>query len=285
MRILVVHLGGVGDFLLMCPTLVRLRETGSVELLGRRERLDIAVDAGIADAAHNTESVDFESVFVEPTPRLRAFLAPFDRCLVWMRDDGTIQNAIRRCGIEDVSAFPGLPPENWTRHASQYYAHCLGMRDLPALRLRFRPEPVSHDVVIHAGSGGKRKNWPVDRFVVVGQWLESRGLRVAWSRGPAEEDLELPPSCAVMPTMSLSALAGTLAGSRLYVGNDCGITHLAAATGCPTIAVFGPTDPRVWAPRGSHVTPVCGSPWPDIDAVLSEVERRLSSDYNGGQNT
>jgi len=283
MRTLVVHLGGIGDFLLTCPTLVRLRETASVELLGRRERLDIAVASGIADAAHNTETVDFESVFVEPTPRLRTFLARFDRCIVWMRDDGTIQNAIRGCGIEDVSAFPGLPPEDWSRHASEYYAKCLGMADLPALRLRFRPETVSHDVVIHAGSGGKRKNWPVDRFAAVGQWLDSRGLRVAWCRGPAEEDLELPRACAVMPAVSLCTLGGILAGSRLYVGNDCGITHLAAAAGCLTVAVFGPTDPRVWAPRGSHVTPVCGSPWPDVDVVLGELERLLSSDYNGAQ--
>ena len=39
----------------------------------------------------------------------------------------------------------------------------------------------------------------------------------------------------------------------LYIGNDSGITHLAAAVGTPVLALFGPTDPEVWAPRGPHV--------------------------------
>jgi ADP-heptose:LPS heptosyltransferase len=39
----------------------------------------------------------------------------------------------------------------------------------------------------------------------------------------------------------------------MYIGNDSGITHLAAAVGTPVLALFGPTNPEVWAPRGPHV--------------------------------
>jgi ADP-heptose:LPS heptosyltransferase len=39
----------------------------------------------------------------------------------------------------------------------------------------------------------------------------------------------------------------------MYIGNDSGITHLAAATGVPVVAIFGPTDPTIWAPRGENV--------------------------------
>ena len=51
----------------------------------------------------------------------------------------------------------------------------------------------------------------------------------------------------------LYELACWLRSARVYIGNDSGIAHLAAAVGTPVIALFGPTDPDVWAPRGSRV--------------------------------
>jgi ADP-heptose:LPS heptosyltransferase len=51
----------------------------------------------------------------------------------------------------------------------------------------------------------------------------------------------------------LYELAVWLATARVYIGNDSGITHLAAAVGTPVIALFGPTDPRIWVPRGRDV--------------------------------
>jgi ADP-heptose:LPS heptosyltransferase len=55
---------------------------------------------------------------------------------------------------------------------------------------------------------------------------------------------------------SLPELASLMEGCRFFIGNDSGITHMAAALGVPTVALFGPTDPKVWAPRGEHVTVV-----------------------------
>jgi ADP-heptose:LPS heptosyltransferase len=53
---------------------------------------------------------------------------------------------------------------------------------------------------------------------------------------------------------NLADLAVWIAGARLYIGNDSGITHLAAAAGVPVIAIFGPSSPKTWAPRGENVT-------------------------------
>ena len=69
---------------------------------------------------------------------------------------------------------------------------------------------------------------------------------------------------------NLYDLACWLATARLYIGNDSGITHLAAAVGVPTIAIFMTTDPRVWAPRGDHVTILEN---PSVDDVLAAAPR------------
>jgi ADP-heptose:LPS heptosyltransferase len=266
----VVHTGGIGDFLLTCPALKRLAETGPIELLGRPDRLELAVAAGIARAAHDIEQSGFESVFTSPNTRLRGLLARFQRCIVWMRDGGPIRRALTECGLADVQVYPGLPPKDWTSHASDYYAHCLNYDSVPPLRLDIAPSKPPHDAVIHPGSGSPRKNWPRERFDELANALSLRGRRVTWCAGPAEQKLTIP-NAAILRTASLLELARALAASRLYIGNDSGITHLAAATGCPTVAIFGPTNPAVWAPRGSHVTVAHGTPWPDIDAVLVRI--------------
>jgi ADP-heptose:LPS heptosyltransferase len=78
--------------------------------------------------------------------------------------------------------------------------------------------------------------------------------------------------------VALPALAGLLAECRGYIGNDSGVTHLAGALGLPTIAVFGPTDPAVWAPPGmqvSVVAPRTDAAWPTIDDVFAAAHRRF----------
>jgi heptosyltransferase III len=67
-------------------------------------------------------------------------------------------------------------------------------------------------------------------------------------------------------------LASWIAGARAYIGNDAGITHLAAAAGAPVVAIFGPTDPVLWAPRGPRVRIVAGDLQNiSVDEVLSAV--------------
>jgi hypothetical protein len=269
-RTLVVHAGGIGDFLLACPSILLLAEEGPVELLGRKERLALA--AGRVDAVHDMNRVDFESVFIAPSTRLKEFLERYNRVVVWMRDDGTISRAIHRCGVSDVRVFPGLPPAHWTEHASLYYLQCLGYEKAPTLRLKFEPADKPHDVVIHPGSGSRRKNWPLEQYQTIAREFEAAGREVTWSFGPAEEDMNVGKAAREIRCDQPASIACELAASNLYIGNDSGITHLAAAVGCPTAAVFGPTDPKVWAPFGKHVTVVQGHPWPDWELVLTAAK-------------
>ncbi len=78
----------------------------------------------------------------------------------------------------------------------------------------------------------------------------------------------------VLRNLDLPLVAAIISRSGLFIGNDSGITHMAAALGIPTVAVFGPTDPAVWAPRGKSVCIVreCDSDgqwrWPEPETVL-----------------
>ena len=87
-----------------------------------------------------------------------------------------------------------------------------------------------------------------------------KNLRLALVKGPADAEIVHYLYCqleTVSPILvenwPLGRLAALMRIASLYLGNDSGITHLAAACGAPTIALFGPTDPRIWAPRGPKV--------------------------------
>ena len=95
-------------------------------------------------------------------------------------------------------------------------------------------------------------------------------IPVRWCAGP-EETLD-----DAVRFKDLYELACWLARARVYIGNDSGITHLAAAVGTPVVAIFGPTDPAVWAPRGERVAVVGdrgGLEEIEPDEVLEAVRR------------
>jgi heptosyltransferase III len=110
--------------------------------------------------------------------------------------------------------------------------------------------------VIHPAPMFRYKHWSVEGWRTAATKLRARGLRVVVTGGPdAGERAFLDAVFAPLPDverrdgqLSWPQLARLLAGARVFIGPDTSVTHLAAATGCPTIALFGPTDPRQWGP-------------------------------------
>ena len=106
---------------------------------------------------------------------------------------------------------------------------------------------------IHPGSGSARKNWPRARYIELSQRLAEQGLRdLLDHRARRCRNRAAARAAEAWRCLPLASLAARLSRCRLYVGNDSGVTHLAAAAGCPTVALFGASDPRVWAPRGAQ---------------------------------
>lgn len=118
-------------------------------------------------------------------------------------------------------------------------------------------------VAIHPGVGGYAplKQWPVERFAAVARRLiEARGATVLVVGGPEMAALGAalagqigPGAVDLTGRTSLPALAGLLQRCDLLLGNDSGVAHLAAAAGCRTLALFGPTNAAAWAPYGTRV--------------------------------
>jgi ADP-heptose:LPS heptosyltransferase len=119
-------------------------------------------------------------------------------------------------------------------------------------------------VAIHPGSGGAQKCWPISSFAAIIKYLWQQSYPVLLLAGPADHKrvaelhklLPSPPQAYMLHRLidaPLLEVAQYLQQCRCYLGNDSGITHLAAMLGIPTIALFGPSDPAVWRPPGPSV--------------------------------
>jgi ADP-heptose:LPS heptosyltransferase len=113
--------------------------------------------------------------------------------------------------------------------------------EIPRLRLfaspRPRPRPYA---VLHTGAAHATKQWPGQRFAELGAWLrDTQGLEPVLVSGPEFGTLD--------------ELMSLIAGAELFVGNDSGPAHVAAAFGVPAVVIFGPSNARVWHPwRAPH---------------------------------
>ena len=137
-------------------------------------------------------------------------------------------------------------------------------------------------MLVHPGSGSPRKNWPADRFAALIRRLMGDRWSVSLLQGPADATAVAEVFAALGPfsreipvarPSSVRSLAQWVARAHMLVGNDSGVAHLAARLGVPTVAIFGPTEPSQWAPRGPAVAPVGGGGnWPRLEEVLSASE-------------
>jgi heptosyltransferase-3 len=277
---LIIRPGAIGDLVVSIPALECLRA----------EYLEVWVTAPnvplvrFADRVRAISSTGLDLLELGAAdPRLIETLRGFDSIVSWY---GAGRREFRDCvaalGLP-FQFFAALPAEGCGMHASDFYLEqarsivaCAG-DGIPHILCPKHPVPVDNFAAIHPFSGSFKKCWPLDRFRELAGRL-SRRLRVVWCAGP-EDDLP-----GAVRFDDLYELASWLAGARIYIGNDSGPTHLAAAVGTPVVALFGPSDPAVWAPRGSRVR-VAAAPTIDgisVEQVEALVYAMLNAEPAGG---
>jgi len=127
-------------------------------------------------------------------------------------------------------------------------------------------EPGLGVVALHPGSGSRHKCCPPSLFGAACRELFARAYTPILLGGPADDATltDAVTECSephpIFTSLDLVSMAGLLAQVDLYVGHDSGLTHLAAALHCSTIALFGPTQVERWAPNGDHVRILTGDP-------------------------
>ncbi len=268
MRILVLRGGALGDLILTLPLLREIRNSfhdAATELWG------ILPQAGLArpefvDRVERLDAADLASLFVSARipPVVRSRLEGFDLAISFLSDpDTTIAQNLARGGVKRV--LKGSFPVPSGMHAVYQLAAVLDQLGLtlhdPVPRLSLGPNlKRSSCLGFHLGSGSMTKNWPVKYWVELTERLDGLFDHFLLVAGEADNELvrEYFSRCHIRRLRSLlnsnlSELSRALHECRCFVGHDTGVTHLAAAVGTPTVALFGATDPTVWAPLGEHV--------------------------------
>ena len=298
-RILVVRGGAIGDFIMTLPAIGALREQwpdARIEILGYPHIIELARGRYYADATRSIDAKAMAGFFIPNSildPDLMEYFGSFHVVISYLFDpDSLFANNVRRCGVKQVIEASPRPKE---LPAAKHYC-----RPLEALAIYVdEPRPKIHPnesdreaasrflkmagrepiVAIHPGSGSEKKNWPAENFAAVARWVNDElAAQLLVVEGEADErvvgkltKLLEPRSITIASRLKLVELAAVLERCTLFLGNDSGITHLAAAVGTPVVAMFGSASLPIWEPRGEHVRVVrfCDN---DVAGVLGAIE-------------
>jgi ADP-heptose:LPS heptosyltransferase len=291
--ILVIHQGALGDFILALPVLETLRGAfpkAKLVIMGFPRILELVDQRFYADEILSIDQRGMASFFFRGGSLDRAlsqFFSTFDLLVVFGKDgEGTLIGNLKQvCQglIFHINPFP-----EWIEriHSTDHLLRELTRygfspsKKIPRLFLTekdkdwgisfFRVKGLTEQerskaILIHPGSGSKKKVWPLEGFLKLTHYFQKHfTCRILIVLGPAEgpevqkafEEMEWELGSTapfLVKGLSLLKLASVMEGCQLFIGNDSGITHMAAALGLPTIAIFGPSDHKIWSPRGEKV--------------------------------
>jgi ADP-heptose:LPS heptosyltransferase len=309
-KILLMHQGAIGDLILSLPAFYSIRKKipeARFEVMGYPKVLSLIHKRYYADAIVSVDRAGVASLYNEDgclNEELQHYLRQFEKVFIF----GSKSQAVVIKNIQRIKDGPEVYhvktfPVTLDVHVIDFQLNQLAMlgfentHNIPEIFLcaedinnaqnflyqkgiDMKNNPL---IAVHAGSGSKAKNWPLENYVFLVQsiYQRCRGT-VLVVEGPAERNLidnmseALDGSnCIALQSLALPLLAAVLSQCSLFIGNDSGNTHLAAALGVPVIALFGPTDPCVWGPRGKKVYIARGElddgsgwKWASIEAVL-----------------
>lgn len=123
-------------------------------------------------------------------------------------------------------------------------------QEIPRAKLSAGPAPNDFGsyVVIHPFASLPEKTWPAQRFIEVARHLREKiGLEPVFLAGPVDDAAAFS-EFRVWRNAPLSDVKSLMSGASLFIGNDSGPAHVAAAFGVPVVVLFGPSNPVTWAP-------------------------------------
>jgi ADP-heptose:LPS heptosyltransferase len=141
--------------------------------------------------------------------------------------------------------------------------------EIPRAKLAARTAPgASTRAVLHPFASSLRKTWPAGRFLALARRFRDSGLQPAFI-GSSVDDFSPFREFEIHAGAPLAEVKSLMAGAALFVGNDSGPAHIAAAFGVPSIVIFGASDPDIWGPWRAPSEVIAGRG----DAALVELDR------------
>jgi len=309
-KMLVIRSGAIGDFIFTLPALAALREArpeAHIELMGHLETLALAKGRYYADTVSSVDRAEAASLFspeANVAPALAEKLSAFDLILAYLPDaDGMLQRNLGSVCRGRIVTYSPVLPDDASTHVVDHLltpVEKLGIdvsSRVPRLRFSARDRQQGEQwltdrsadrarplVAVHCGAGSAKKRWCAEGFArVVEALLDEAAVLLIAGPADAEATSEMLDLCARRDEVvrlsgpSLLAVAQALMCCDAFLGNDSGLTHVAAALGVPTVAIFGPTDPARWGPRGERVS-ILTAPGDDLQQLeAAPVEQALHS--------
>jgi heptosyltransferase III len=305
-RVLVIFPGALGDLICLLPglrVLGRRYSARSLELMARAELADFAVGRmGIA-RGHSIDHCEVSLLFSpanDAAAQAGGFFGTFSAIHSFFGfNDRRLREVLPLACGGQVFFHPFRPEAGG--HVSDAYLEALGERparigpDEDAIAVELLPGDLANAqrilaahrieaggfVLLMPGSGSPAKNWPLKNYLELAREL-GKSARVLAVLGPAEAHLEGAFSgLNTVVNPPLGTLAGIARLSGAFVGNDSGVSHLAAAAGGRGVVIFGPTDPVRWRPRGRVVVvarmPLRDLPWREVADALQGLLGRAES--------
>jgi heptosyltransferase III len=279
-NLLIIHQGALGDVVTSFTSILLLRERYSqIDLICRHSIGRIAENLKIIDHSFSLEAAAFSSLFGKKQEkfidRIITFLKNYDNIILFSFSKDLTEN-IKHASGKKVFQIPPRPKLSEKTHVGQNLISC--MVDAKLLKEKtennfldahqdFRdPDFKEKKVFIHPGSGSRMKNWPIQHFLKLGKILSDDGFKTLFIVGPAEDGLaetiiknRLSDEQQVLQLFDSVELVNILKTGGAFIGNDSGVSHLAAFIGVPTLVIFGPTQPLRWRPMGRKVETIINS--------------------------
>ena len=296
-RFLLLRGGAIGDFIVTLPVLQALRAQwplARIDIWGYPHIAELAVAGGLAEKVQSLDRADMARFFTpraEFTEEQVAAIRSYDLIFHYLHDPaGHVHDNLLQAGARQVIQGPPMISRG---HAVPFLLEPLqalaiyeaelvpelvlsGEARADARRRLQELGVVSRPIVVHPGSGSPAKTWPLPGFMEIIQRLCACGHDVVAVLGEADQQArgELAgklPDLPCLEGLSLIELAAVLTESSRFLGNDSGITHLAAAVGLPVVALFGPSKAETWAPRGRGEISVLTAPEGELERLEIET--------------
>jgi len=286
-NILVIRNGALGDFIVTLPVINSLKKafpSAQIALMGHHYFLKLAQPH--VDTVISNDLSGFYTLFNadgEFPDNITKLFSRFDLVVSFIPDrDGIFIKNLKKIGIPWIIDGGFSLLEKLTTPITDFLLSPLEREGIPVffeppkIETSFYDKKVAEEffhsscnggerddpvVAIHPGGGSSKKCWPKEKFVTLMKWAKRHhGATLLLIFGPADKDIfeAVWPlikgySPVVAENLPLTHLAAILERCTVYLGNDSGITHLAASVGTPTLALFGPTDFKIWGPRNENV--------------------------------